>query len=206
MVNAPDEPQTDQTISRKRILAKRLKHECRNCREPSLPDSDFCGPHRDGERARLRAAAKKRREGFRHKGRCVDCGRRSKTWRCKRCYRISKGVTDKEKVVTPPPQGGTFKRETGTHAWGSGKYETERYIGHARRGRLTLVEQAEEDKRDARFARAELDKFDSFLDDYIALPLKDMPRIQREAKRREALVFLGNARRFIEELEDKYGG
>lgn len=188
------------------VLDKRLKHECLRCREPALPDSDWCEPHRDDNRRRAKAGAKRRRKERRKKGVCIDCGLPSKIVRCRRCARSQSGSRD---VATPPDSvvnKGHSKTETGPAFRGGGTYQTQRYVGHSRRGRLTLQEQGEEDRRDAAFVTAEMRKFGEWLSEYLELPLKDMPRIQREARRREALVFLGNARRFLEELEDKYGG
>ena len=188
-----------------RKLDKRLKHECLDCTEQALPDSDFCSPHRDANRKRARDGGEKRRKERREKGRCVDCGLKSKRARCMRCYRKQNVVKGRPTVVKESPRG-HFKHETGTHAWGSGVYQTQRYVGKARRGRLTREEQAEEDKRDARFAIAELEKFILEADRLVTPDVLELPRIQREAERRKATLFLGNAGRFIEGLEDKYGG
>jgi hypothetical protein len=191
-----------------RKLDKRLKHECLRCTEQALPDSDFCGPHRDDERRRAREGMKKRRRKFRHKGKCADCGRGSKKWRCRTCYEKWKEgragtVTTRSDNVTKA-RDRRFRTETGPNFRGVGTYQTQRYLGKGRRGRLTRQEQAEEDKRDARFAIAEIEKFIVEATRLAGDDVLELPRIQREAERRKALLYLGNAGRFIDELAEKY--
>ena len=192
--------------TRDRVLEKRLRHECLRCKERTLPDSDFCLEHRDSERQRAKAAAAKRRKKRRRAKCCVDCGLSSKLYRCRRCVEAQSRKRDR--VTTPVlglPKGFT-RTETGPNFRGVGTYQTERYIGHSRRGRLTLQEQGQENKREAGWVCDEMRKFCGFVDDYLELPLKDMSRIQREAERRRALVYLGHARRIVESLEDQFGG
>ena len=183
-----------------RKLQKRLDHECLRCKEQALPDSDFCGPHRDDERRRAREGAKKRREGFRAKGKCVDCGRRSKKWRCDRCHKQSReqktgrGVTARTQGVTPKDE--IWRVDPGTN-WN-------RYRGKGRRGRLTREEQALEHERDLDWAIAKLEEFRPEVHRLITPAVLELPRIQREAEQRKAASKLAEAMRFIEGLQAKY--
>ena len=180
--------------------AKRLAHECLRCTDQALPDSDFCLTHRDDNRRRAREGAQKRRQGFRHSGKCVDCGRRSKKWRCPKCYRKFDERRRPERSVKSPSaivsKDELWRVDPGT-TWN-------RYRGKGRRGRLTREEQAAEDKRDLRWAIAKLQAFESEIDRLITPAVIELPRIQREAERRKAASPLAEARRFIEQLEDKY--
>jgi hypothetical protein len=182
-------------VTSARKLDKRLKHECLDCTEQALPDSDRCGPHEEKELRRVREAQKKRRKNLRRSGKCIDCKRRSKKWRCARCYNKTKAksVTDTVGVVTKPE---IWRVDPGTN-W-------QRYRGTGRRGRRTRQEQAEEDKRDLRWAIAKLQAFEPEIDRLITPTVLEMPRIQREAERRKSTSCLDEALRFIEGLQAKY--
>lgn len=183
-------PKTD------RKLEKRLRHECLRCTDQALPDSDFCGPHRDKERKAKRESAQKRRKGFRFAGKCVDCGRRSKKWRCPKCHRKSRTEKGVERKARGVEKREIWRNDPGTN-WN-------RYRGKGRRGRLTREEQQAEDERDAKFAIAELEKFIVESRRLVRPEVLELPRIQREEERRKATLYLGNAGRFIDELAEKY--
>ena len=177
-----------------RKLEKRLRHECLDCSGQALPDSDFCEPHRNANRKRARDGAKKRRQGYRHNGRCVDCGRRSKKWRCPRCYRKSRGVKAQSKGVT---KNEIWRVDPGT-TWS-------RFRGKGRRGRLTREEQQVEDERDARFAIAAIEQFIVESKRLVTPSVLELPKIQRDEERRKVTAHLARAGRFLDELADKYG-
>lgn len=80
-----------------------------------------------------------------------------------------------------------------------------RFRGKGRRGRLTREEQAEEDKRDARFAIADIEKFVEAIDVVMSDRVQQLGRIQRDEAKRQAAAHLGSARRFLEDLEERYG-
>jgi hypothetical protein len=184
-------------VTADRKLKKRLTHECLRCAEPALPDSDFCEPHRDDNRKRARDGAKKRRSGLRFKGKCRDCGRRSKKYRCKKCHDLSRkrrqGVKSSDEGVSKDE---IWRVDPGTN-W-------QRYRGKGRRGRLTRQEQAEEDKRDLRWAIAKLQAFEPEIDRLVTPSVLELPRIQRQAERRKSASCLDEALRFIEGLQAKY--
>lgn len=178
-------------------LQRKLAGMCTRCGEAAADDSDLCKPHRDDQRKRSRMSMSMQRKRLRDNRKCVQCGAKSKSYRCRKCVKARKraGVN---KIASGVNKAEIWRVDPGT-TWN-------RFRGKGRRGRLTREEQAEEDKRDARFAITEIEKFISAVDVVISPAVQDLPRIQRDAAKREAAQYLGIAGRFVDELADKYGG
>jgi hypothetical protein len=194
--------QPGNTTPADRKLEKRLRHECLRCTDQALPDSDFCLKHRDDNRKRAREGAAKARAELRRAHKCIGCKRKSKTLRCRRCEKKNRGtVTSVKSADLGVSKDEVWRADPGKRP---GLF-VQRYRGKARRGRLSREDQAEEDKRDARFAIAEIEKFIVEADRLVTPEVLELPRIQREAERRKATLFLGSAGRFIDELSEKYG-
>jgi hypothetical protein len=178
-------------------LQRKLAGQCTRCGEPAAKDSDMCKPHLEDRRKRSRAAMSKQRKRLRDNRKCVGCGAKSKAYRCAKCVKARKpsGVSK--------AAGGVSKEEI----WRVDPGTTwSRYRGKGRRGRLTREEQAEEDKRYARFAIGEIEKFIVAVGVVIGPEVQALPRIQRDAAKREAAQYLGTAGRFLDDLADRYGG
>lgn len=175
-------------------VQRQLAHQCVRCGQPAAEDSDFCQPHLDAKRASARAYQARRRDARRRSRKCVDCGKASKKRRCRSCWKKSRGVDQEFRGVVKQE---LWRVDPGT-TWN-------RFRGKGRRGRLTREEQAEEDKRDARFAIAEIEKFIDSVSIVISPAVQNLPRIQRDEAKRRAAQYLGTAGRFLDELMDRYG-
>jgi hypothetical protein len=178
-------------------LQRKLAGQCTRCGESAAVDSDLCKPHLDDRRKRSRRAMSAQRKRLRDKRKCVGCGVKSKAYRCRKCIAARKR-TGVSKIASGVSNAEIWRVDPGT-TWS-------RYRGKGRRGRLTKEEQAEEDKRDARFAIEEIEKFVRAVDVVISPTVQALPRIQRDAAKREAAQYLGTAGRFLDDLADKYGG
>jgi hypothetical protein len=175
-------------------VQKRLEQKCDRCELDAVAGRRLCQSHLDARRKRDAAKKKRRRARRRDARRCIDCRRPTKKQRCPKCYGESRGVP-RERGVSPPAED-SWRVDPGT-TW-------MRFRGKGRRGRLTREEQIEEDKRDARFAIAEIEKFVHALDVVASPEVQALPMIQRAEARRLAGAFLGFAGRFLDDLADKY--
>ena len=183
-----------------------LAHQCTRCGEPN-PDRDtnLCAEcTRDGSsrQAALRARRRKQKK-------CVYCGKRSKTRRCRSCTRKKRrGVTkrsrgvDQANHVTEQQLGGKVVTKVEVDSRYADGRVRQRYVGRGSRGAPSRQQLEADDVRGLRIALRELEKA-------IALVEKanqadpDMPRIQREELRREALAPAGLAGRLIDEVLDR---
>lgn len=200
-------------------ITKRIAGKClySGCADEALDGSDYCAPHDAHERGRAATRQLRRRQKLANAGLCISgCGRKIPKRRrpdgtavCRRCKDCRKAHAARERertCVTGEPDG-----VTGTPSETEGNWRVDpgtdwmRYRGKGRRGRLTRDEQAAEDKRDARWAIAEIEKFITAVDVVMSDAVQELPRIQREAARREAAQFLGTAGRFLDELAEKWG-
>lgn len=174
-------------------LERKLAHLCTRCGQPAAEDSDLCTAHLEDSRKRAREGMARARKARRNDRKCVDCGKASKRYRCKKCW-------------TPPSVNKTSASVNKPEIWRVDPGTTwNRFRGKGRRGRLTREEQAEEDKRDARFAIAEIEKFIANIDVLMSAEVQALPKIQRDEAKRIAAQYLGTAGRFLDELADKYG-
>lgn len=181
-------------------IERKLAHVCvrSGCVADASDDSDECAAHHEDSKARKRKSAAKTRARLRKEHRCRDCRKRSKTLRCQACKRKQnrkrRGVDATPNVVDKA--AGSWREDPGTN-W-------IRYRGKARRGRLTREQQIDEDARDAQFAVKQIGAFIENLDDLKNPDWLSLPRIQQQAKRREAAAPLAHAARFLDELVDRY--
>lgn len=181
-------------------LAKKLARVCTRsgCDAEAGEDSGECPLHHEESKARKRHSAKLRRALRRKKRQCRDCGRKSKRLRCPRCYRKSRGVAKPTEGVDKPAGNWRpdYDPETGA--------EWQRYRGKGRRGRLTTEQQLDEDKRDGRIAIEQIEKFMRECDVLKHPDVLALPRIQRDALRRQAGALLAHAVRFLDDLVDRF--
>jgi hypothetical protein len=206
-------------------IRKRIASLCMDCASPAV-DSDYCEKHYAKAKARDSKARRSERRKRAEQGLCRDgCGKRVPKRRrsdgalmltrcvgCKKEHtakqserRAARGVVGSGRGVIGDdadpaldPRWRADPNKYGDLVWN-------RYRGKGRRGRLTREEQAEEDKRDARFAIAEIEKFIRAVDVVISSAVQDLPRIQRDAARRQAADPLRFAGRLIDDLADRYG-
>lgn len=184
-------------------LERKLAHLCTRCGEPAADDAELCTPHLDDARARARLWARKRRSELRRKGRCIDCGRKSKLRRCPRCYRRTRGVdTDSKGVDNTAPH---WRTESDARPDRQGQ-TTQRYVGKSRRGRLTREQQIDEDKRDLRHAIEYLEEGIRRLEAYkqSLAQVVELPLVQRQAARRVVADPAGAASRIVDDFLDRY--
>jgi hypothetical protein len=183
------------------------------CHDPAKDGSDYCEPHDAHERGRDAAKKRRRRQRLADSGRCIaGCGRKVGKRRrpdgsiaLRECRQCSKAT--KARHARPVPGAGLpvpgdaididWRVDPGTN-W-------LRYRGKGRRGRLTNAEQADEDRRDARFAIADIEKFIAAIDVVMSEAVQALGAEQRKAAKRQAAQHLGSARRFLEDLEERYG-
>lgn len=128
-------------------LARKLAGICvyPGCPHAAHGDSLYCRPHHDRAKERNRRWAKKRRDAARQKQRCVDCGKKSRTWRCPACWRLTRTarVDKRASRVDKPAKRGHVKLEADSRP---GRTVAQRYVGRDRRG----APSKEDTDRDAR--------------------------------------------------------
>lgn len=190
------------------LKARRLLDgECTRCGAEGPHEANLCvkcttkgtGYKRD-LRARRRA-----------NGRCAFCPRRSKTYRCKGCTRKHRdqrrSVRSRRRSVQhePTQQPKLVAKVEVDSRYPEGRTRM-REVGRGTRGAPNRQQIEADDVRNLRFAARELEKAIPAVEAANALPA-DMPRIQREAARRDALASADLASRLIEETLDrnKYG-
>jgi hypothetical protein len=183
-------------------MRRKLGLQCTECGEPS-PDAEVC--------PMCRAKATKRQAGWRARRRkaklCVDCGQRSRKRRCRKCVRKKRGVTERRRGVdgaaaqTPKL---VAKLEVDAR-YPDGRVRM-REVGRGTRGAPNRQQLETDDVRLLVLAMREIEKAIPAIEAANALP-SDMPRIQREAARRDALAAADLAQRLIDETLDrnKYG-
>lgn len=170
--------------------------ECmrRGCTSPHADDSLLCPQHRDEQREARRTSAQRVRGELAAAGKCVDCRRRSPTYRCAACSvkrgRIpSMGVDHGVENKTPAH----WRVEPGT-TWN-------RYRGKAKRGKPSTavlddqdldyaVEQIQTAKQALAYARSEA--------------VQAMPKVQRDGVMAAALGFVDAAERWLDEVRARH--
>lgn len=180
-------------------LRRKLAGRCTRCGETAAKDAGLCLQHLEQARASDRRWRKQRRKARKKKGLCIDCGKRSKTLRCRRCYRRSRyerpGVDSQHAGVDKPGNWRPdFSPDTGA--------EWQRYRGKGRRGRLTTEEQIDEWKRDITFAIEKAKDCLRSLEVLKTADVQELPRIQRAAAYREVADLAGQSSRLADGVED----
>lgn len=162
------------------------------CREEHADDSLFCSAHRDSERARQKAFRRQRRQEWEAKRLCTRCGRKRKPghgWGCPKCI-IELGATQYRFVTTHVHKSKRIASRTEVDPDGR-----TRYRGQERRGRQSAQQTDESDLLEAKKA---IDKAIAGLALARSPEVQQLPRIQREAAKREALAQADHGSRFIE--------
>lgn len=183
-------------------VRRKIEGLCPRCGKPARDDADLCTDCTRQASAYTRDMRQRRRE----RGQCVDCGRRSPKRRCPRCFRrkgVSKPARGVEQAnhVTDAQVGGKVLKVEVDSRYPDGRVR-ERFVGRGTRGAPSREQLEAEDLRSLRFARREIDKAIELLEQANATPI-EMTRIQREAKRREALAPAGLAVRLVDEVLDR---
>ncbi len=185
-------------LDQRRLLAG----ECTRCGVTGPHDTNLCRGCSTSAVERNRV----RRVKLRENGKCVRCGRRSKTYRCRRCDEKKQrkdsgqpGARSGHYQSTKPPL--PTKLEVRTEADGYERTRV-RYIGRATRGAPSREQLEAEQKRNVRFVKRELDKFTERFAVACSHQTQALPPIQRDAVLHETLAPLGLAFRLLEEVED----
>jgi len=181
---------------------RKLARDCTECGVPS-PDAEVCPSCRAKANSRQARWRSKRRDAKR----CVDCGVRCSKRRCRKCVRKKRGVTERRRGVDG---GNAISPKLVAKVEVDARYPDGRVrmreVGRGTRGAPNRQQLEADDVRNLKFAMRELEK---------AIPAVEaangigdsMPRIQREAARRDALASADLAGRLIDETLDrnKYG-
>lgn len=210
-------------------IRKRLSGACRDCAARAADGSDYCEKHDAMARARSSKARRKERKQRAEAGLCRDgCGRRvtkrrrpgggfllTRCVKCKKAHaedqkerRGKRGVLGADRGVVGDSdenqsRDASWRTEKGTHAWGSGEYQTTRYHGIRGRGRLSREEQIAELRRDLMFAREKLDEAIRVLPVLASPDVLELGPIQRAAAAREAASPAEQASRLIDDVVEK---
>lgn len=190
----------DLPLRTRRLLAQ----QCERCGADNQGrDANLCARCQAGAAARNRATRARRRA----KRRCAYCGRKSQSRRCPRCLRRERrkqrGDTKRRSGDYQPPK--LVARVEVDARYPDGRVRM-REVGRGTRGAPNRQQLEADDVRNLRFAARELEKAIPAVEAANNLPA-DMPRIQRDAARRQALAAADLAGRLIEETLDrnKYG-
>lgn len=186
-------------LDQRRLLAG----ECTRCGDPVPPErgANLCEPcTSDGTRYKKELRARRRANG-----RCAFCSKRSKKYRCRRCWKKyrdqRRSVRGTKRSVQQPGAPLPTKIEKRVEADGYERTRV-RYTGRATRGAPSREQLEAEQERNIRFARRELDKFVEKFAIACSSQVQGLPPIQRDAVLHEALAPLGLAFRLLEEVED----
>lgn len=161
------------------------------CDDPPAEDSDYCVPHRDDQRARMRRSAAKRRQRDKRSGRAL-CGHPGKGARCARCL-----VRDGK---TPRLQGVNNSVNNSPRSWRDPTGRM-RYHGKLRQGRQKNVDLDVQDLDDAieRLKRAKAGLV------YAASPaVQAEGRVVRDDAKHAALAHAGHAIRFARDVLERH--
>lgn len=182
-------------------MRRKLQGLCPRCGQPAQEAADVCRACRIALNAIQRSFRLRRREA----GKCVDCGKRAKHRRCAACARLhaenrSRVISARSRVdQTPDPAHSKVVAKVETD--GKTRY---RFTGRGRRGAPSLREIEFDDVRGLEFGMREWGKAIPLLVEAGELST-DLPRIQRAARRREALAPLGLAIRLGLEVMRRNG-
>lgn len=200
-----------------RYQERKLAGLCTTCGDPVVEDRQQCAPHLEAAREATRAAMERLRTAERKAGLCASgCGRKSKTYRCTICSirsgRVpSKNVNEGVNVAAPRIEQRVERDSTAGSGVTTGVRVRNRYAGRGggegRRGAPSRDQIEADDVRNLRFAIREAEKAITALEFCATEPVQSLPKIQREAARREALAPADLASRLIDETLDrnKYG-
>lgn len=184
----------------KRLADYQLRKESGRCVYPrcdklAADDSVWCPAHRDYHRKAGRDSKVRVRAELREAGKCVDCRRRSQTYRCPVC-RAKLGDIPPSKTVLKDVQN-----ERSSHyridPAARGRKEVPRYVGRSRRGAPSA---ALLDDQDLDEALDEVRKAKEALAYSRSDEVKAMPKIQRDGILRAALGRVERASRWLDEV------
>lgn len=162
-------------------LRRKIALQCTECGVDS-PDAEVCPTCR----AKANARQTKWRAARRGRRLCVDCGKRSKTRRCRPCKR--KGVTEPRRGVDGAARDPDHGFRTVTEVDGryaDGRIRT-RYVGRGSRGAPSRAQLEAEDERTLRIAAREMLRAADLVAEANAIG-DEMSRLQRVEARRSAL-------------------
>lgn len=173
------------------------------CEQDAAEDSSLCGEHRDAQRHRVKLAMRRRRKDWKAKKLCVRCGRRrspGSSWGCPKCLvqtgrAVTTGVNKSTRIAAR-----VAARTEAVDEHVADGYRRKRFRGQDRRGRQTNQQIDEQDLDDAieRLRRAKAG---------LALArspeVQQLPRIQREEAKREALSQADHGLRFVEDVLER---
>lgn len=183
-----------------------LKGECTRCGDPARDDANLCHECTKDGSGRQKAMRDRRRAN----GLCAFCTRRSRKFRCRVCWR--KYLAQRRSVTKRRP---SVDQESSTPQLVARVEVDARYpdgrvrmreVGRGSRGAPNRQQLESDDLRLAKMAHREQAKAIAAVEAANQLP-QEMPRIQRDAARREALAALDLANRLNDEVLDrnKYG-
>ncbi len=168
----------------------------RGCAERASDEAVRCPRHLRAHRKSGRRSRRKRRQELSAQGKCVDCRRKSGTYRCAACS-VKRGriptVGVGDGVGGKPGTPSQWRIEPGT-TWN-------RYRGKGRRGNPGT---APSDAQDLRCARDEIDKASAAIAYAQSDAVRALPRIQRQGVMAAALALLDYAERWIDEVRNRH--
>lgn len=200
-----------------RYAERKLAGLCVKCGRPVVPDRQMCARHLEEAREATRRAMARRRAKLRRAGLCANgCGRLSTSYRCFVCavrageapaLSIAESFGGVKSGVQPGQQTtpvAAIHRETITNEVTDSEGRTRtRFRGSGKRGAANQTAFVV-DGQNLRYAKAALDKAIQGCVEAEAPEVKQLPRIQRHARRREWQAFADLARRHLDELLEDY--
>lgn len=164
----------------------------------------LCDVHAVAARARRRRSESKLRYALRKAKRCADCGKPSKQYRCPACrIVVGRGIglrANKSEDKSQRIAARVAARTEAVDEHVADGYRRKRFRGQDRRGRQTNQQIDEQDLDDAierlRRAKAGLALARS-------AEVQQLPRIQREEAKHEALSQADHGMRFVEEVLER---
>lgn len=178
------------------------------CVYPGCPaicadDSSLCPAHRDAQRRRVRLAVRKKRARWRRAGLCTRCGRKRKPghgWGCPKCI-VAVDAVPRRLVTTHVNKSARIAARTEAvdeHA--ADGYRRTRYRGQDRRGRQSNQQIDEQDLDDA-IERLRRGKAGLAL--ARSAEVQQLPRVQRDEAKHEALAHIDHGLRFAEDVLER---
>lgn len=178
-------------------IERKLAGLCTRCDAPSLDDHQLCQPCRDNHRERQRKSLKAIRKARRRAGRCADCSKPSRLYRCPACLiKTSRhrdlGSVDKRDRIAANTAAATLASDAGRT----------RYHGKGSPGRMSREQLDAQDLEDAveRLRRAA-----AGLAYAASEEVQQLPRIQRKEARDAALALAELGVRFAFEVLRRHG-
>lgn len=167
------------------------------CGKPPAQDTQLCARHLANKRTNDRTSLARRREDLAARGRCVDCRKKSSTYRCAGCAvkrgripttGVGNGVGNEASKI--PAQ---WRLEPGT-TWN-------RYRGKAKRGKPST---AILDDQDLEYAVEEITTAKLALAYARSPEVQQMPKAQRDDIMAAALARLDRAERWLDEVRVRH--